>query len=365
MLEQGEQDKPKVELEDVFDPSEIKARRLAAEDVVVQMADRPERHQFINSSLSDNPIPASELPFPLPELVAAFAVKRISKRTQYLFCSMHEDDSYPPYGSGLPPVARRSELYQQFHRAVVEALDCMFVKHYEVPYLWHYKQDLFALLEDGGRRAVQFLDRDELWSLYSLGVRFQGIFARVEEAKELFERIKEKRPAPPAQAAAPEPTYDENGDVKPVLDTPTTTDPYAAKDAYFQDKLLNSICLGSMEAAADAMHWLEYNYVTEVRHVREDEAMLADDGGEGKRRLPERTTIKDMRTGAIMELVKAFGIDVEHVAAAFSDADAKPAALADPTKMPLDLAEEYAGLDTPFSSAEQALHSESNATAAV
>lgn len=352
---------PKVELEDVFDPAEIKARRLAAEDQVVQAADRPERHQFINSSLSDNPIPASDLPFPLPELVASYALPKISTRTQYLFLGMGEENSYPPpppYGSGIPwiPISRRTELYNQFYQAVVSALDSMFVKQHEVPYLWHYKRDQFALLEDEGRRAVQFLERDELWTLYTLGVRFQSIFSRVEEAKDLFERIKTKRPAPPASTPAPAPTSDENGsDEAAVAAAAAPADPHAAKDTYLFNNLLNSICLQSMEAAADAMDWLEYHYATEVKQVREDEAMMAE--VEGKRRLPERVTIKDMRTGAIMELVKAFGINVEQAAETFNDPNSQPAPLSDPTKMPLELADEFAGLDTPFSTPEQALQS--------
>ena len=322
--------KPKVELEDVFDPSEIKARRLQQEDQVVQAADRPERHQFVNSSLSDNPIPSSDLPFPDTAQAAKYAINKVGMRTGYLFCG--QDPSEREIVLGRHNYPRRPELAPQYAKAVEDAMDCLFNKHYEVPYLWHYKQDQFAHLEDNGRRAVHFLDRDDLWSVYSLGVQYQAIHARVQEARSLYVKIKAKR-------------------------LPSDEERYAAKDAYFENDLLNTICLQSIEAAADAIAWLEYNYATEVRQVREDEAMLADT--EGKRRLPERNSTKDIRAGAIMGLVAAFGIDVEAVAAKFTtESTTAPKALVDPTSAPSDLAEEYAGLDTPFSDADQALAGE-------
>lgn len=361
-----DEERPKVSLEDVFDPSEIKARRLQEEDRNVQASDRPERHQLLNSTLSENPIISSPAPFPEPGLAATYVFNKISLRTQYLFCGMHDEGSYPPIPADptVPyyPAPRRTDLYTAYVHAVTDALRSVFMKQLEVPYLWHYQRDNFSVLENEGRSSVQLLERDELWTLYTLGIKFQAIYERVQQAQELWAKIKARRPAPDPTPAAPvtalaEGTEGAEGaaaptEAKPEIDTDAKR---AAADAYLEQTLLGSICLMSIEAAADAMDWLEYHYAEEVRHIREDEAAAS----ENTRLLPERQGNKNQRVGPIMELVKAFGVDVPTVAVDFNDTSgAPPHAPKDVERKPEDLAGEYAGEETPFVSAESALRGE-------
>jgi transcription elongation factor SPT6 len=250
----------------VFDPAEIKARRLQDEDKVLAHRDIPERHQLLNSTLSDNPVLAPVTPFPPAHLAAAWAHTKISYRTQYLFCNMHADGSYPEPTMEKPNPflePRRPELSAEYNNAVIAAVDFMFHEGMEVPYLWHYKRDAFSVLQHQGRTSVQFLERDELWQLYTLGLRFRAIYERNQQVSSLWAKIQEAKP-----------------DVE---------------DTYLTNTLLPTICMQSIESAAEGYDWLSLHYPTETRRIREDEIT------ETKR--PDRLGA-DNRLGPIMQLVK-------------------------------------------------------------
>ncbi|EIW70012.1 hypothetical protein TREMEDRAFT_71488 [Tremella mesenterica DSM 1558] len=316
-----EETKKDLRLEDVFDPAEIKERLLLDEDKAIAQNDKPERHQLLNSTLSDNPVLAPESLYPPPGLAAGWAYNKISYRTQYLFCGMHEEGAYPLPSIEDPtpyPRPRRSELAAEFTAAVSKALDMMFVQNYEVPYLWHYKRDVLGKLEDQGRSFTQFLERDELWQLHTLGIRFRAIYERTEQAKAAWEKIKVRRP-----------------DVE---------------DSYLTKTLLPSVCMLSIESAAEAMEWLAYHYSQDLRAIKEEESIE-----EGGKRPPERSGFDDLRHGPVMQLVKAFGVSVNQVATTFNEAEGSPVPPTNPDKMPLDLAAEYAGEGTPFLTGESAL----------
>ena len=143
----------------------------------------------------------------------------------------------------------------------------MFVQHLEVPYLWHYKRDVFSKLEDQGRSSVQFLERDELWQLFTLGIRYRAIFERCSQITTMWEKI--------------------------VARTPD------AQNEYLTGTLLPSVCMMSVEAAAEGFDWLAYHYTEDLRRIKEDEAIE-----EGTKRLPERAAQEDVRSGPVMQLVR-------------------------------------------------------------
>lgn len=308
----------------MFDPSEIKARRLQDEDKAIASYDKPERHQLMNSTLSDNPVFAPESLYPPPDLAAGYAYNKISKRTQYIFCSMHPDGSfatgYDQQGYVASP-PRRSDLTAEFIKAVSTALNLMFVQHLEVPYLWHYKRDVLSLLENEGRSSVQFLERDELWSLYNLGIKFRAVYERTQQAREIWKKIQNRRPE--------------------------------LEDQYLSKTLLESVCLLGIESAAEGVEWIGYHYAQDLREIKEEEAVE-----EGTKRLPERMAHDDLREGPIMTLVKAFGIDVSAVAVRFNEADGETHASMDVDRAPSDLAEEFAGTGTPYLTGDEALKGE-------
>ncbi len=70
-------------------------------------------------------------------------------------------------------------------------------------------------------------------------------------------------------------------------------------DEYLTGTLLPSVCMMSIEAAAEGYDWLAYHYAEDLRRIKEDEAIE-----EGTKRLPERATLDDLRTGPIMQLVQ-------------------------------------------------------------
>jgi transcription elongation factor SPT6 len=145
----------------------------------------------------------------------------------------------------------------------------MFVHHLEVPYLWHYKRDAFGIVE--GDHTTQFLERDELWKLYELGIRFRAIFERNNHTTTIWEKIKSRK------------------------DSPSLTD----AEKYLEDKLLRSICMMSIEAAAEGGDWLEYHYRDEIRHIKDE-----DNVGSVVKKLAAKVGQEDIRTGPIMKLVQ-------------------------------------------------------------
>ena len=208
--------------------------------------------------------------FPPPDIAAGWAFKLISKRTQYLFCNMHSDDSWPEPTRENPspyPTPRRTDLMSTFVQTVSAALHMMFVDGWEVPYLWHYKRDSFSILEEHGRTNVQFLDRDELWQLYTLGAKYQAISTRTNQTNTTWNRMKARRPG--------------------------------LEDAYFEERLLPSVCMASLEAAADGYEWLTYRFAEDMRQLKEEES-----NEEGFKRLPERPSGDVDRNGPIKGLVE-------------------------------------------------------------
>lgn len=318
---EDEEPKKDLRLEDVFDPAEIKSRRLQDEDRAIASVDRPERHQLINSTLSDNPILAPDMLFPPPDIAAGWAYNRISTRTQYLFCGMHQDGAWPEPSFDDPypqPVSRREDLAAEYIKAVSSAFDMMFTQYLEVPYLWHYKRDAFSVLENQGQTSVQFLERDELWQLYTLGIRFRAIWERCQQVKAQWEKIKARRP-----------------DVQ---------------DTYLTQTLLPSIMNMSIEAAAEGAEWLQYHYGNDIRAIKEEEAVE-----DGVKRLPPRHADEEMRQGPIMQLVKQFGISVSQVAVIFNDPNGEPNPPATPERTPLEVATEFSGEGTFFRAPQDAL----------
>ena len=240
------------------------------EDKAIAHADRPERHQLVNSTLSDNPVLAPDTLFPPPEIAAGWAYSKISIRTQYLFCGLHHEGAYPEPTLDDPnpyPATRRADLLAEFIQVVSTALNMMFVQHLEVPYLWHYKRDAFSVLENQGQSSVQFLERDELWQLYTLGIRFRAIHARCDQITTMWTKIKERKPD--------------------------------FENEYLTKTLLASVCMMSVEAAAEGYDWLAYHYPEDIRSIKEDEAIE-----EGAKRLPERMSQDDLRAGPVMKLVE-------------------------------------------------------------
>jgi transcription elongation factor SPT6 len=229
---------------------------------------------------------------------------------------MHQDGSYPSVYEQAP--YRRPDLSAEFIKAVSTALNMMFVQHLEVPYIWHYKRDVISLLENEGQSSVQFLERDELWSLYNLGIKFRAVYERTQQVRETWRKIQERRP-----------------DVE---------------DQYLTQTLLESVCMLGIESAAEGIEWLAYHYARDIREIKEEEAVA-----EGSKRLPERMAQDDLRVGPIMTLVKAFGIHVPTVAVSFNDSDGVVRPPQDADQAPLDLAEEFAGTGTPFLSGGDAL----------
>ncbi len=219
-----------------FDPAEIASRFMTDKDEFIRRADIPERHQLATSTLSANALVAKQEPFPDVDTASTWVASRVSARTAYMFM-----DAEASYGQReIPP---RYDLQVLYVTAVKDALKALFVDHYEVPYLWHHKRDLFIEATPNLRNETVFLNEDELWMCYDLGIKYKAIHARLTSLDAIYAAMKEAQPG--------------------------------FADRYFEDFVLASptgTAHSSVEAAGEASEWLELRYPRLVKAVKEAEA---------------------------------------------------------------------------------------------
>jgi transcription elongation factor SPT6 len=154
-----------------------------------------------------------------------------------------------------------------FLSAVRETLDAIFRRHLEVPFIWHYRRDTLRLLAEDGSRKI-FLHRDELWTVYDLGLKYKAIYQRREQVSKLYESMKDLDPS--------------------------------FSDIYLENHVLSmpdGSAIQSIEAANEALAWLEMRHSVLAERAKELETTRAERkraGGVGK---------KHLRKGRIADLL--------------------------------------------------------------
>ncbi|KAG8750747.1 Transcription elongation factor spt6 [Ceratobasidium sp. 428] len=263
--------KPEMSYQDVFEPSEIRARHLTLDDDIIRAADVPERMQLTNSTLSDTPTLATTAkPFSNKELdeAAEWVALRLSKRTQ--------KDYFQPTGKLRP-------LLMQFILAVRNALDYVINQYLEIPYIWVHRRDYISHFDpsQGYRQRVELLTRDELWKVGILGLKFRALLERRSALEATFRKL-------------------------------------GVQDEYFEKHLLPN--LTSISMVADATEWLAVKY----KQRKKDIEALGDDQGERKHKNPSRISAYEMaRSTIVSRLADDFGLPPHQIAENFSNAGQK------------------------------------------
>ncbi|KAG9097196.1 Transcription elongation factor spt6, partial [Ceratobasidium sp. 370] len=263
--------KPEMSYQDVFEPSEIRARHLTLDDDIIRAADVPERMQLTNSTLSDTPTLATTAkPFSNKELdeAAEWVALRLSKRTQ--------KDYFQPTGKHRP-------LLMQFILAVRNALDYVINQCLEIPYIWVHRRDYISHFDpsQGYRQRVELLTRDELWKVGILGLKFRALLERRSALEATFRRL-------------------------------------GVQDEYFEKHLLPN--LTSISMVADATEWLAVKY----KQRKKDIEAMGDEQGERKHKNPSRVSAYEMAKSTIISrLADDFGLPPHQIAENFSNAGQK------------------------------------------
>ncbi|KZT26523.1 transcription elongation factor Spt6 [Neolentinus lepideus HHB14362 ss-1] len=267
-----EKQKPEMRYQDVFEPSEIRARMLTEDDDLIRAQDVPERMQLATSSLS----PSSSLSLHKPltdndiDDAAQWVLTRLSARKERDF--FRRDGQY-------------NHLLADLVQAASYALRYLFVHEFEVPYIWTHKRDYISYFNPADMRTrVELLSLDELWRLYTLGQKYRSLTERRHALDALYARL-------------------------------------GASDDYFENDIRRR--LDSVEVVADATEWLGMKY----KEKRKDQFDLHfhDDDEEPaapKRKNPSRSSAYEVaKKSVVSRLAQGFGIQPHEIVLNFLASD--------------------------------------------
>jgi transcription elongation factor SPT6 len=222
---------------------------LTEEDDVIRLQDRPERMQLANSTLSHSASRITGTPISQTDLAdAAFWITvRLSPR--------HERDFFRPDG-----------IFQEFLTNLISAvqtvIELLFVKNLEVPYIFAHRRDYLNLFDpDQPSLHVEFLRREDLWRIYTLGIKYQALIERRKTLQTLYDRLQ-------------------------------------VSDGYFESSVREG--LDSVESVADATEWIGLKY----RNRKKDDMELRfhddQEAESAPKKLPNRVSDYEIAKSSIV-----------------------------------------------------------------
>ncbi|SJL00593.1 uncharacterized protein ARMOST_03906 [Armillaria ostoyae] len=258
-----EQTKPDIKYQDVFEPTDIRARMLTEDDDLIRAQDIPERMQLATSSISSNSSLSLHTPLTPDDIngAALWVSQRLSSRKTQEFFS---------------PIGKHQELKGALVLAVTFALRQLFIEEYEVPYIWTHKRDHISHFDVNDVRArFELLSLSELWKIYSLGQKYRSLVERRNTLTAAYQRLQ-------------------------------------VGDKYFEEEVLPQI--DGIEVVADATEWLNMKY----KNKKPDEAFRFHDDEvtdtTKKHKMPSRVSIYEVTKKSIVSrLAQGFGIQPHEV----------------------------------------------------
>ncbi|KAJ3758446.1 transcription elongation factor SPT6 [Lentinula raphanica] len=248
-------------LQSVFEPSEIREHLLTEDDNLIRARDVPERMQLTTSSLSD----AASIS--LHEKLTAEDLNRDGARWVTLRLS-HEKQKQFFSANGV-----FQHLQGELVMAVTFALQAMFVDEYEVPFIWTHRRDYISHFDVADTRSPRFelLSLPELWRIYALGQKYRSLVERRNALSASYERL-------------------------------------GVTDTYYADEIFPAI--DSVELVADTSEWLLMKYKDQKQNVaafrfNDDDEI---EGGK-KHKMPSRVSAYELaKKSVVSRLADGFGI---------------------------------------------------------
>lgn len=323
-------------LKDVFEPAEIADRFLLPQDDQIRKTDIPERHQMSTSTLSREPVLYDLQDYPDLDSATAWIAPRLSERATRLFLGTEVPDEnnfvldYDMSGQIIGRHEVRPDLREAYYAAVRFALESLFVKHFEVPHIWHHLRDELIEKTDDRNKYATLVDRDEIWDCYDMGLRYRAIAQRRSLLQETYDRLK--------QAVV---TDRETGEQKPFV-----------PDAYFEDFVIavpDGTAEQSVEGTNEALAWLETRYPEYMRVIKQESSEDDRRGGDEydaapvarQKRPGEGATAKRLtREGPLAGFIDRVGISPSQVAINVRTASQAIRSV-DPEKEQVELASNY------------------------
>ncbi|OBZ75792.1 Transcription elongation factor SPT6 [Grifola frondosa] len=290
-----EQVKPEMKYQDVFEPSEIRARLLTEDDDLIRAQDIPERMQLANSAISLSSTLSFHKALTENDLddAASWVITRLSTRKERDFF-------------------RGDGQYHRFLPDLVQAISCalryLFIQEFEVPYIWNHKRDYISYFNPQDLRTrVELLSLDDLWRVYAIGQKYRSLLERRTVLDSLYLRL-------------------------------------GTTDEYFENEVRKRV--ESVEMVADATEWLGIKYREGQKNKFDvhfhDDAELTETK---KRKMPSRVSAYELaKKSVVSKLAQAFGIQPHEVVLNFIS-DNNSHFIEEPELNPLAFAERFADPD--------------------
>ncbi|KAH9808979.1 SH2 domain-containing protein [Melampsora americana] len=310
-----------VQLKDIFEPSQIKDRMLTEADEAIRLLDIPERTQLASATLANATSTEPLLTSEELDRAAEWVSQRISERCNTLFLQKDRHGFFPV-------------LKEPFIVSVKDVLEFFLAKYLEVPFVFMNRKDYITHHtsdDQGNQTNTQFLNRDELWKVHTLSLKYVALLDRKKGLRRLFDKLD-------------------------------------AEDDYFEE------CFGriqSVEEVSDLMQWLTLKYGSRLREaqadVREDaDALAADFMPDGLRntngldkpvrykKASRESRYERAKGSVVSKLASDLGISSRDLSADFL-ARNRQHFPDDPPLPPAVYAEEFAQAETEFDDSRKAL----------
>ncbi|KAI6028716.1 SH2 domain-containing protein [Pisolithus orientalis] len=290
-----EAQKPEMKYQDVFEPSEIRARMLTEDDDLIRVQDIPERMQLATSSFSQSSTLSFHQNLTESDIddAAAWVTSRLSARKTRDFFS--DNGPYYSYREALV-------------LAVTNALRFLFVQEFEVPYIWTHKRDYISYFNPQEMRTrIELISLAELWRIQALGQKYRSLLERRNSLFAAYSRLN-------------------------------------VEDDYFEQTLKPKI--DTVEMVADSTEWLTMKYKSRKQdafdvHFHDDEE-IAD----RKRKAPSRVSAYEIaKRSVVSKLAEGYGIRPHEVVQNFISLD-RPNFVEDQELNPTAFAEQFVNPDS-------------------
>ena len=304
VTEDGEPLSKPIELQDVFEPSQLEEKMLTKEDDVIRMTDEPERFQVARA--------------PYKDLV--FTEDQVKEEPIWISNQMLLKRRLPDY------------LRDPFQKAVAKVLEFINTDEVEVPFIFQHRKDYLIHATripinpdfsnpdapDFEISAEKLLNQSDLWDIFNWDLKFRALLEKRNSLQTTYDNLKETS---------------------------------NVKDSMIEEMLSTA---ENMEELQDAQDYLYFQYSSRIA----DMTLVNGTSSKSTHRRPGATKalFDKIRSGKVYNLVRAFGITADGFAQNASKKEGRRQYTEDPAERPEKMAESEDVLDPPeYSSGAQCL----------
>ncbi|KAJ5738305.1 hypothetical protein N7493_001460 [Penicillium malachiteum] len=298
--EEKELEERRLDLKDVFEPSELAERMLTDEDNEIRLLDEPERHQVSRKPYKHVVLTDDQF---REEAIWISNLMLLKKRIE-------------------------PELRDPFQRSVAKMLEFLITDDWEVPFIFQHRKDymIHAVKElpEGADpsdesaqykiRAEKLLNMTDLWDIFDYDLKFRALIDKRNTIKKAYDSIRSL---------------------------------FNVEDDSVDDLLAAA---ATMEELQDVQDYIHFQYASQLRDTA---AVNGEANGDHQRRkASNKSFFERVRNGKAYNLVRAFGITADAFAQNVSK-EGRRQYTEDPGESPEEMADQC--VDTGFSNSSQVL----------